>query len=621
MEALWNAVRYKVSADKNRYMKGQFDLDLTYITDRIIAMAFPADGVEAAYRNKIDDVASMLRESHRDHFMVYNLSERSYDYTKFDNNVHEWCGFPDHHSPPLKLLFTICKSIYSWLSADKKNVVIIHCLAGKGRTGTAIAAFFLYSGLFSDPQHALNYFACKRSTTNWGVTGPSQLRSVQYLTDIVYGGVVPTEKPLHLSYIHLSSAPALMGAIGAYALGKQAGCSPFIHIYCETDGKRLLYTSENENEEVKSYAANQPITFQVDITVRGDILIEMFHVTSFYRTEHVARLAFNAGMVRSTILRFARGDLDHACQDKRFPSNFYIDLGFEPAKNKKPLPIPEEDKWWETSPRGDGSVCFFDQSRLVQARNMSIATQSKVEKGGWLTKRGHKVKNWKRRWFVLRDPTLCYYKSPRDSTPAGVIILDDILHIVSEDDVSEGNLADQKPNFWFEIVTKKSSFLICAESEADMKDWVEAIEFVIQINEQNQRAVKLSHSQEGGVRLSGMASSPSTQGNWGKFRTSDDNPKVQQVYQKAEKKASVIEDLDSLSFDVDEIEEAIQKMSDEDNDTDEKKNDTTGKELAKVDSTADFDVLKEQKRNISESDFVMMENDQSNINTVTLPRV
>lgn len=69
-------------------------------------MAFPADGVESTYRNNIDgtghmdstnfaDVAQLLRSKHSDNFMIYNLSERKYDYTKFNNQVHEWCGFPD----------------------------------------------------------------------------------------------------------------------------------------------------------------------------------------------------------------------------------------------------------------------------------------------------------------------------------------------------------------------------------------------------------------------------------------------------------------------------------------------------------------------------------------------
>ena len=46
MESFFRPFRHKVSADKNRYQTGDYDLDLTYVSDRVIAMAFPAEGVE-----------------------------------------------------------------------------------------------------------------------------------------------------------------------------------------------------------------------------------------------------------------------------------------------------------------------------------------------------------------------------------------------------------------------------------------------------------------------------------------------------------------------------------------------------------------------------------------------
>ncbi len=44
-------------------------------------------------------------------------------------------------------LLQFCKSVERYLAADDRNVVGIHCKAGKGRTGLAIAVYLLHSGL------------------------------------------------------------------------------------------------------------------------------------------------------------------------------------------------------------------------------------------------------------------------------------------------------------------------------------------------------------------------------------------------------------------------------------------------------------------------------------------
>ena len=59
--------------DESRVGDAPFNLDLTYITPRIIAMGFPSVGVEASYRNPMHEVQRFFAERHEGVCKVYNL--------------------------------------------------------------------------------------------------------------------------------------------------------------------------------------------------------------------------------------------------------------------------------------------------------------------------------------------------------------------------------------------------------------------------------------------------------------------------------------------------------------------------------------------------------------------
>ena len=53
-------------------------------------MSYPAEGMEAAIKNNIDDVRTFLESRHQGNYAVYNLSQRQYRPIKFDNRVSKY---------------------------------------------------------------------------------------------------------------------------------------------------------------------------------------------------------------------------------------------------------------------------------------------------------------------------------------------------------------------------------------------------------------------------------------------------------------------------------------------------------------------------------------------------
>ncbi|KAM4815262.1 phosphatidylinositol 3,4,5-trisphosphate 3-phosphatase TPTE2-like [Thomomys bottae] len=198
-------IRRLVSGNKRRYAKDGFDLDLTYITDRLVAMSFPSSGIHTFYRNPMQEVARFFNTRHPEHYFVYNLcSERSYDPKYFHHRVHR-IMIEDHNVPTLEEMVSFAKEVIAWLSKDPHNIIIIHCKGGKGRTGTMISILLLATGTFLTAKDSLEYFGERRTDRNvssqfQGVETPSQSRYVHYFDILknVLNWEMPVKKPLKI---------------------------------------------------------------------------------------------------------------------------------------------------------------------------------------------------------------------------------------------------------------------------------------------------------------------------------------------------------------------------------------------------------------------------------------
>lgn len=129
--------------------------------------------------------------------------------------------------------------MHTWLSTDIQHIVAVNCRAGKGRTGTLICCYLIYSGRISDPSQALKYYQAKRFTKGGGVTQPSQIRYVHYFADIFHGRV---KCPLvsKLSKIQFLTLPNWAGF----------SCKPVIEIYKDN---HIIYTNKigsRENQKI-----------------------------------------------------------------------------------------------------------------------------------------------------------------------------------------------------------------------------------------------------------------------------------------------------------------------------------------------------------------------------------
>ena len=365
-QGAFGMIRGLVSQQKLRFQEGGFNLDLTYITPRIIAMGFPSSGAEGYYRNPVDEVERLFETRHKGHYRIYNLcSERDYDSDNRFKGCYLRMPFEDHNAPaPISIMPCLVKDAMDFLKQHPENVVSIHCKAGKGRTGLMISAI-LMAGAEPDlvppasAAAALGFFGAARTKDGLGVTIPSQRRYLTYYQEMLlhhHGSVNPNPLPLRIAKIVIQSPIKQNTTPSVYVLvhdGPKWVKTKLGSQSVERDTPTCKWDSRKVESPQQAGARFTLFDLEegkdgMGLIVRGDTKISFMSARSMLRDEHLFHLWFHTSFIniesikKGEPLRFNKSELDKACKDEKHTSlrrDLQVEVYFQLVDNNEESPV------------------------------------------------------------------------------------------------------------------------------------------------------------------------------------------------------------------------------------------------------------------------------------------
>uniref|UniRef100_A0A8D0P188 Cyclin-G-associated kinase n=1 Tax=Sus scrofa TaxID=9823 RepID=A0A8D0P188_PIG len=349
----------KVIQSVASYAKG--DLDISYITSRIAVMSFPAEGVESAIKNNVEDVRLFLDSKHPGRYTVYNLSPRTYRPSRFHSRVSE-CGWVARRAPSLHSLYSLCRSMHAWLRQDPKNVCVVHCMDGRAASAVAVCSFLCFCRLFSTAEAAVYMFSMKRCPPGiW----PSHKRYIEYVCDMVAEEpITPHSKPVLVKAVAMTPVPLFSK--------QRHGCRPFCEVYV---GDERVATTSQEYDKMRDFRVEDgKAVIPLDVAVQGDVLVVIYHARSTLGGRLQAKMAsmkmfqiqFHTGFVprNATTVKFAKYDLDACDIQEKFPDLFQVHLEVEVEPRDRPS--REAPPWESASMRGLNPKILFSSREEQQ---------------------------------------------------------------------------------------------------------------------------------------------------------------------------------------------------------------------------------------------------------------
>lgn len=167
--------------------------EVHFITPRLVLMPFPAPDL-------VYILSAYLSTHFNKKYMIWNLSERTYDHTPFNHQVIDYV-FVGYPNPPLDMLFATCTSMQAWLDTDPGNIAVLHCQGSKARSVLAAACYLAWTGgQGGTAAQALSQVCHQLGLNECTLMLPSQKRYLQYSETIVRGSLVIAHSAGNESY-------------------------------------------------------------------------------------------------------------------------------------------------------------------------------------------------------------------------------------------------------------------------------------------------------------------------------------------------------------------------------------------------------------------------------------
>jgi len=285
---------------ERRNVQTELPVGMHFVTPRVLVMPYPSEDCGSG-------LATYLNSIYQKQYMIFNLSERTYNARPFHGQVIDHCfsGLP---TPPLETLFSVCMSIKAWLSTDLAHVAVMHCQAGLARSLLVLSLFLVWtSPEFTDIRKALlrlkGLFGCPEAEFT-----PSQARYFAYTEEVLNSP--PAMIRIRIDRITFTGIPS-------------PGLHPYIQIF---EGRKLVYSSAGEGRPALIRPEDQSCQFHPGVFVQGDVLLRCRNMQEDNSAVTLFRCMFHTSFTSEGVLRLGKSELDGLCNDEKFESDVWVDV-------------------------------------------------------------------------------------------------------------------------------------------------------------------------------------------------------------------------------------------------------------------------------------------------------